>query len=233
MKDNVKIFLGIIIFCIASVAGKMTYEGLKGPKTYNHRYSTENLNTKYTNYSMSTSGDTVNFKMHDKTTNNESSYNVNIKDSAKKFNPVIEEQQKKYLTQNKELVSQASKAYGFIIANDYKLVKYCSQYYPVNKLKQKFDNRFKDKKLKAENILNKAFGQDGAKNFKTSIVSNQSVQQTFQKQIEDDYVLTRKMAVADGNNNFTRKEYCKMLDESADFAVETDYKKFKLMVPNF
>ena len=57
--------------------------------------------------------------------------------------------------------------------------------------------------------------------------------QVFKKQMEDDYLTLKRLAVQDGEPNFTRKQYCKTLDENADFLVEEDYKKFQLMVPNF
>lgn len=238
MKNSVKTFLAIGVFIVASVLGRIVYEEFARPRVQNfasHRthdsnYKTYNLDTEYTDYSASTTKDTVKVKTVDKISNQKHEYNVKFDSKAGSFGKNSNET---YLKQNKELVSQASKAYGFIISNDYKAVKYCSQYYPVNNLKKKFDARFQTKRQKAENILNNAFGKTGAKDFANTILQQTTTLQVFQKQMEDDYLGVKKLAAQDGEPNFTRKQYCKMLDESADFAVEEDYKKFQLMVPNF
>ena len=131
--------------------------------------------------------------------------------------------------QNKNLTSQASKAYGFIIANDYKTVKYCSQYYTVKNLKQKFDAKFKDKKLKAESILNQSLGKNGAEQLKTKMISNKDVLQLFHDQVEEDYQLTKRTF----DSSLTRAQYCKNIDDYADDAVKSEYNKFQKIVPGF
>ena len=89
------------------------------------------------------------------------------------------------------------------------------------------------KKQKAENILTKAYGINGPKEFEHAILFKANTIQIFQEQTENDYLSVKKLAAQDGEPNFTRKQYCKMLDDAADFAVDEDFKKFKLMVPNF
>lgn len=231
-KTNILSTLGYVAAAIAIIAVVpiMKESGNTGRTTH---YSTD---TKYQNYTGVSSGDGLSVKVDDKLTGNSYQYKINnISDSANQLKNSISvsSANKNYAKQNSALVSTASKAYGFIISNDYKAVKFCSQYYPVNNLKRKYDARFKDKKAKAVKILNNAFGDSGAKNLENTMMSNTSVVQTFQKQMEDDYLAVKRMAAQDGIPNFTKKQYCKMLDESADDVVREEYNKFQIMVPNF
>lgn len=127
MKNNVKTFLAIGGFIVASVLGRVMYEELARPhvrnfashRTHSSNYKTYNLDTEYTGYSASTTKDTLKVKTVDKISNQQHEYNVKFDSKTGNFGKNSNE---KYLKQNKELVSQASKAYGFIIANDYKAV---------------------------------------------------------------------------------------------------------------
>ncbi len=231
MKDNGKMFVAILLCVIGSVVGKIVYHELAKPHNrLSANYEAENVNTKHADYSMSKAGDVLEVKVHDKVVNQTNKYNLKFDNGIENFE---KNANKKYINENQKLVSDASKTYGFILANDYKAVKYCSQYYPVNNLKQKFDVRFKTKKQKAENILTKAYGINGPKEFEHAVLFKANTIQIFQEQTENDYLSVKKLAAQDGEPNFTRKQYCKMLDDAADFAVDEDFKKFKLMVPNF
>ncbi len=235
-NNSLPIIIGLAICIFASVCGKMAYTSIKNAHIKPNKPEIYSVNTDTKKYSIQTKNNNIYVNETDTATNAKYQYNVNLSDSTNKFRTDtknISSEQTKYQKQNKELVAQASKAYGFIMANDYKLVKYCSKYYPVNNLKKKYDSRFSAKKNKAESILNKAFGNNGAKDFKNAMVSNPEVINMLQSQIENDYLSVKRLAAQDGVTNFTRKQYCKMMDEEADFAVETDYKKFKTMLPNF
>jgi len=229
-KSNIFSTLGYVAVAIAIiVVVPIMKESRNTGRTT--RYSTD---TKYQKYTGVSNGDSISLRMDDKLTGESHQYKIdNLSDSANQLKASVSSANKNYAKQNSALVSQASKAYGFIISNDYKAVKFCSQYYPVSNLKRKYDARFKDKKAKAAKILNNAFGESGAKNLETTMMSNTSVVQTFQKQMEDDYLSVKRMAAQDGIPNFTRKQYCKMLDESADDIVREEYNKFQTMVPNF
>lgn len=231
------ILTGFLIFCFASIIGGFTHtvvrDNVAKPYTLPKTYAVDTVSK---NYSVTTANNNVSVRERDIATNNVHNYNVNLSDSVKKLKTTYDNtnsSQKLYQMQNKELISQASKAYGFIIANDYKLVKYCSQYYPVKTLKKKYDARFSAKKNKAETILNKAFGSTGAKEFANALVSNPDFIKVAQAQIENDYQAVKHMAAQDGVKNFSRYQYCKMMEEQADFAVQTDYKNFTTIFPNF
>ena len=231
-KENIFSTLGWVAGAIAIIilVPIIKESGNTGRPTH---YATD---TKYQKYTGVSNGDTLSVKMDDKLTGSSHQYKIdNLSDSANqlKNSIYVSSANKNYAKQNSTLVSTASKAYGFIISNDYKAVKFCSQYYPINNLKRKYDARFKDKKMKAAKILNNAFGDSGAKNLENTMMSNASVVYTFQKQMEDDYLAVKRMAAQDGIPNFTKKQYCKMLDESADDVVREEYNKFQIMVPNF
>lgn len=231
------IVTGFLIFGFASIIGGFTHTIVRQKVTKPYALpNAYHVDTASKSYSMKTENNNVSVKERDIGTNKVHSYNVDISDSAKKLKTTYDNTssaQKLYQMQNKELVAQASKAYGFIIANDYKLVKYCSNYYPVNNLKKKHDARFSAKKNKAETILNKAFGNNGAKEFANALVSNPDFIKAAQTQIENDYQAVKHMAAQDGVKNFSRYQYCKMMEEQADFAVQTDYKNFTNILPNF
>lgn len=237
MKNITKILLTLVICIVAAVLGNATYQGSSGHKSHNNRYSTNNryttdkLDTGYASYKMRSTGNNMQVTTHDNITGAEHTYNIDT--SNKPSAPNISTQQKRYLAQNKELVLQASKVYGFIALNDYRLVKFCSKYYPVKKFKQKYDNRFKEKRLKAENILENAYGVEGSASLKKSIMSNSDVLRVLYQQVEDDYQAIRGMAAQDGIRNFSRQDYCKLFEDSADEAVEQEYQKFKMMAPGF
>ena len=240
MNKNTKFIFGLIIFIVASALGKVLVQGLMSPKahgfsrstTYRSNYKTTNINTEYQNYTYTSNStkDSVKVKVHDKIGAETHEYDIKFDNDARNF---INGADKEYIKQNNELILQASKAYSFIISNDYKAVEYCSHYYPINILKKQFDTRFQSKKEKAETILNNAFGENGAKNFADSFLNHSNIVQMAKEQMEDDYMTVKKLAVQDGEPDFTREQYCQMLDENADFAVEEDYKKFKILVPNF
>lgn len=234
MKDNIKIIIALILFCIASVIGKEIYHSVRKPvQKANIPTVVEDANAKYR---LKNINDNVVVSVDNKYTQDHYEYNFPVSDSRKTFKENMEYQsdsQKLYQKQNAELIIEAGKAYGYIIAGDYKPIGYCAKYYPVNTYKQKFDARFKDIKIKAETILNKAYGSNGAINFKNSIVSNQEVVKASYQQAEDEYLSTKKLVVSDGIQNLTREQYCKMIDDNADFVVDEDYKKFKMIAPNF
>ena len=73
----------------------------------------------------------------------------------------------------------------------------------------------------------------GAKNLETVLMSRTNTVQMFQKQMEDDYQSIKRLAAQDGVQNFTRTQYCKLLDESADMIIDEEYDKFKKMLPEF
>ncbi len=230
-KNNFIGLLGKLILCLVALVIISIF--LTSENSNHSQYSTDTL---YAKYEASSHGDILQVKVEDNITGEKRQYNINnISASTKQMENLsdVSSSNKNYAKQNSELVRQASKAYGFIISNDYKIVKYCSQYYPVNNLKRKFDSMFKEKKTKAVNILNNAFGSSGAKTLETSIISNPNVIQTFHKQIEDDYQSVKRLAAQDGILNFTRKDYCKMIEDSADEAVREEYSKFKIVVPGF
>ena len=201
----------------------------------NINYSTD---TDYKKYTGISSGDNFIVNVDDKQTGERQQYKINnVSASAKQLKdltmPHMSSANQKYIQQNRELFLQALKAYGFIISNDYQAVKFCAQYYPIDNLKRKFDTRFKEKKAKAVSILTSGFGESGIKNIEISMLSNASVMQMLQKLTEDDYQTVKKSMLQDGVQNFTKTQYCKMLDETADVIVDTKYNDFKTMVPGF
>ena len=227
----------VLVFVMTSYFRNSEYIKKHSDSTdYNTKsYSTD---TNYKKYTGVSGDDSLIVNVDDKLTGKQNQYTIDdLSASVKRLEnlsvPSISSSNKNYVKQNSTLVSEASAAYGFIISNDYKTVKFCSKYYPVSNLKRKFDIRFQYKKLKAEKILNNAFGVSGAKNLEVALMSNTSMIQTFQKQMEDDYQSVRKLAAQDGIPNFTKTQYCKMLDESADMLVDEEYDKFKKMLPGF
>lgn len=233
-NDNLKLIIGLIVFCIASSFGRMAYVKLK--QAHANKTHSEAYRVKEIDFNFEHKDKKINITATNQATNKQQKYEVDVSESSKKFNPTVRslsEEQKIYQKQNDKLISQASKAYGFIISNDYKLVKYCAKYYPVTRLKQKFDLRFKDKKNKAENILSKAFGASGTKEFAKSITTNSSVLNVFHQQVENDFQEMKKLLAMDGMYNFDRKMYCQAMDEDADFYVESEYENFKTILPNF
>lgn len=237
-SDKFKLIIAVIVCCVASSLGRVAY--IKINKTITNKSSsrTRIINADDKQYVISDKQNRFNIKVKDKTSDSDHEYNIGMADSAEKLKPMVKTltaEQKNYQIKNKELISQASMAYAFIVANDYKLVRFCSKYHPVTKLKNKFDSHFKDKKIKAENILNTAFGKSGAKNFEYAIMSNPDMIKTQEQQIEDDYQSVRVMAAQYGVKNFSRKQYCQMFDDddAISFAIEADDKKFKTLLPNF
>lgn len=195
-------------------------------------------NTKSKTYTGVSNKDSVYVKVEDKLTGEQEHYKVDgistyVKQMADQTIPNMSSTNKNYLKQNSGLVSDASKAYGFIFSNNYKTVKFCSQHYPVNNLKKQFDLRFKDKKTKAINILNNALGKNGAQNLEQTLMSNTNLLHISYKQVEDDYMMTMRLATQEGIHNFTKKDYCRMLDDAAVEIVDEEYIKFKTILPNF
>jgi len=145
----------------------------------------------------------------------------------------LNQQQKQYIKDNEELLSKASAAYGFIIANDYKAVRWCLKHYPVSKYQKAFDKQFKDKKIKAENILEKAYGSNGPRIIRESIINNPTVLKGFDEQMESRYNEFIWKSVTNGVYGRSREDYCKMIDKNADNLVKNDLDLFKTMFQNF
>lgn len=238
-NDNVKLVIGAIVFCIASSLGKIMYSEMKASNINRTSASTYDIDTDYQRYTVVTDkSNKVKIKVDDKQSTNSYQYSIDISDSTNKFKQTakgLTAKHKDYQIKNKQLISQASTAYGFIISNDYKLIKYCNKYHPLPRLKVAFDSHFKEKKHKAETILNNAYGVSGAKDFEYALMSNPDVIKTFEQQIENDYQGVKAMAYQDGVKNFTRKQYCQMFDdnEAIAFAIDNDDKKFQAILPNF
>ena len=233
-NNTFKLIVGLLVFCWASALGMSVYIKIKEIRA--NKAHSEAYRVKEIDFNFEHKDKKINITTTNQATNKQQKYEVDVSESSKKFNPTVRslsEEQKIYQKQNDKLISQASKAYGFIISNDYKLVKYCAKYYPVAKLKKKFDLRFKDKKNKAENILSKAFGASGTKEFAKSITTNSSVLNVFHQQVENDFQEMKKLLTMDGIYNFDRKMYCQAMDEDADFYVESEYENFKSILPNF
>ena len=233
-NDAFKLIVGLLVFCLASALGRVAHIKMKEVRA--DKAHSEAYRVKEIDFNFKHNNKEINVTTTNKATNKQHKYKVDISESSKKLEPTVKslsEEQKNYQKQNDKLISQASKAYGFIISNDYKLVKYCAKYYPVAKLKKKFDLRFKDKKNKAENILSKAFGASGTKEFAKSITTNSSVLNVFHQQVENDFQEMKKLLTMDGIYNFDRKMYCQAMDEDADFYVESDYENFKSILPGF
>lgn len=233
-NDTFKLIAGLLVFCLASALGRVAHIKMKEVRA--NKVHSEAYRVKEIDFNFEHKDKKINITTTNQATNKQQKYEVDVSESSKKFNPTVRslsEEQKIYQKQNDKLISQASKAYGFIISNDYKLVKYCAKYHPVTNLKKKFDSRFQDKKIKAENILNKAFGISGAKEFTKSITTNSSVLNVFNQQVENDFQEMKKLLAMDGIYNFDRKMYCQAMDEDADFYVEAEYENFKTILPNF
>lgn len=232
MEKNLRFVIAVVVIGIASVVGKEMFRSapkqkIITPATFEDSDSKVHIKRNQNNLVV-----TVDMKE----TNDHYQYNFPISDTSKSFKESLKNQsdeQKLYQKQNEALILDAAKAYSYIIAGDYKEIKYCSQYHPLNTYKRKFDIRFKDKLLKAETILNKAYGPNGAKNFQNSIISNKGVLQAAYQQAEDGYITTQKLMRNDGMQNFTREDYCKMIDENADVIIDEDYKKFQIIIPGF
>lgn len=236
IKERLKTGVGIMAVFIAVAFGKAVSDTLL-KKPQNHKKTeTYHVNLDATEHTITTKNTNVAIKTTDKMTGTTANYNVNLGGSVQKIQSLAlnaSPEQKEYQTQNKKLILEAIKAYSFIMANDYKVVKYCSQYHPVTNVKKKYDIRFKEKKNKAEYILNKAFGPSGANDIINAFISNPDIEKTFYAQVENDYQQFKSMLLQEGVANFTRQQYCEFTDEEADSFVETTYKDFKTILPNF
>lgn len=209
--------------------------GIRGMRTYSDDISIlYNMDTETANYY-------TDFETPDKnmTTPNEImtrvyGHNIDIRHSVKLLHEIgqsLSTEQRAYQAQNKYLVLQAMQAYTFIMANDHKIVKYCSKYYPVTTLKTKHDIIFKEKKNKAESVLKMAYGN--IKKFNEVWSENPDVIKVFHEQIENDYQQAKSAAKQYGINNLTRQQFCEIVDRQAESIADADYKEFSAVVPNF
>ncbi len=133
---------------------------------------------------------------------------------------------------NQNVTKTAAAVYGFVLANDYKAVKWCAKHYPVNNLKNKFDKQFSSKKIKAMNIIEKNIGHKGLKQIILSLEKT-DIQALFLQQIDSDYQSIKKDFYEEGITNFSKKQYCMFLDDNADDLIEIEKHKFKELFQDF
>lgn len=234
--DNYKIISWLLWGGIVCLVGVNSYSNLKS--TTRNSPDTYRLSTKDKYLIANTKNGVADITVVNKTTGYKNQYQVDLSDSLKKINNMPEKysrEQEEYQKNNGELITQASRAYGAIIANDYKIVRFCSKYHPVTKWKNVFDAHFQDKKHKAERILDKAYGPSTAKNFEYAFATNPNVIKFYEQQIEEDYLNTKAKMQEEGYYNFSRIEYCQMLDDDSNISLylKTLDTEFKSLLPSF
>lgn len=223
----------ILIFIIASVLGKMFVQYIiknNSSNNYpNSSYQEKSFNIDGNNYTYKKDAEGASVKI------NNDFYELSDAEIeqfvGKSLNYIDKKSLKTYfkVPGNLDRLKQATGAYGFIAASEKSVSDWCKPYYTPKIFQTKLKNQFALKKEKAKNIIKEAFGKNWEQVFKemtkeTSIINKQ--------QMDDDYKQVKIQANKNGEN-MSKYDYCKMIDEGADWFVGYKNKLFRQMYPNF
>ncbi len=223
----------IFVFIIAGVLGKMFVQYIiknNSSNNYpNSSYQEKSFNIDGNNYTYKKDAEGVSVKI------NNNSYELSDVETeqlvGKSLNYIDKESLKTYLKVpgNLDGFKQAMGAYGFITASEKSVSDWCKPYYLPKNFQTKLKNQFALKKGKAKNIIKDALGKNWEQAFnemtkKTAIINKQ--------QIDEDYKQVKLQANKNGEN-ISKYDYCKMIDEGADWFVGYKNKLFRQMYPNF
>lgn len=140
----------------------------------------------------------------------------------------IEKLKKFYETNNKKTLEQAVGAYNFIEGANMQAVQWCEPYYILKVLPGKMRVKFASRQQYAATLLKDAWGD----NWKVIISKIQErLTPKITQATEYDYQAAKSLA-AEYNENLSRAEYCKMLDDNSDYEVKYKDKLFKQLYPN-
>ncbi len=164
----------------------------------------------------------------------------NLRNEIKDFTPSLykyidEEVLKQYLSKsgNSEQINMAIEVYSHITSAENMVVDWCKPYYKMTNYPIKLQNRFKNKKQKAAGIVKSSLGDNwelALKEMMTFI--SQYASHINKKQMDDDYTQTKRQAALDGER-MSKKDFCKMIDDNADIAVDYKSRFFNQLYPNF
>lgn len=160
--------------------------------------------------------------------------NIDIKDvkflSRKEINKVLKSSNKYYISLNGNKIAEAMKVYSYVLSLRDN-IDFCQGYYPAKQLQTEYKKTFFQTGKKAENILVNAFGKEG---FKLLILktffSNQHLRL---KTIEKDYQAMKQEANKEGITDFSRTQYCQILDNMASELAQNAKKEFQTLFPGF
>lgn len=136
---------------------------------------------------------------------------------------------KQFLDSNESAVKEAAFVYREILSIG-GIIDFCKHNDPVKNLYREYYKNFSVTRKKAENILLKAFGEEGFKLLKKNFYLNENI---LFKKFEDDYWNLKQEAEDKGIKDFNKGQYCKIADDRAVEIMSIAAKEFKTRHPQF
>ncbi len=139
---------------------------------------------------------------------------------------VIMEQVKLYreTKQVEETVESVAQVWGFILSKEL-ITDWCKPYYELKVYPKKFAETFGPIKLNAENFIVETAKKSG-EDISVMQVAKASIVDTANKSYEEDYVATKNKKEQNGGK-YSKKDYCKMIDDKADFHISNTKQYFE------
>lgn len=131
---------------------------------------------------------------------------------------VIKEQIKLYkeYTSLSQEVEQVGQIYGFILSKDL-ITEWCEPYYPLKIYPMKFAETFGEIKYNSRQFLIDAFAKNG-ESINTIYKVEEVITNDVYKSYEQDFTTTKQKQELSGKQ-YTKQDYCKMIDNKADFHI--------------
>lgn len=132
---------------------------------------------------------------------------------------------KKQVKQEESLlqVDRASKMYGFIFSKEL-ITDWCSPYYKLKVYPAKFSQTFGDIKRQAETVLKDALVKNG-ENIEILDNLNKNLIAMANNIYENDYSQTKDKVKKSGRK-YSKHDFCKMIDDKADFHINNTINLF-------
>lgn len=139
---------------------------------------------------------------------------------------VVMEQVKLYreTKQVEETVESVAQVWGFILSKEL-ITDWCKPYYELKIYPKKFAETFGPIKLNAENFIVETAKKSG-EDISVMQVVKASIVDTANKSYEEDYVATKNKKEQNGGK-YSKKDYCKMIDDKADFHISNTKQYFE------
>lgn len=139
---------------------------------------------------------------------------------------VVMEQVKLYrdTKQVEETVESVAQVWGFILSKEL-ITDWCKPYYELKVYPKKFAETFGSIKLNAENFIVETAKKSG-EDISVIQVAKASIVDTANKSYEEDYVATKNKKEQNGGK-YSKKDYCKMIDDKADFHISNTKQYFE------
>ena len=129
---------------------------------------------------------------------------------------------------NIKLLKKAMRTYGFLWGNE-AIVDWCAPYYKLDTYPTQFKQHFEHERLKAENVLRTAYGDNWRKFIEKALKGGIKIKN---KQINDEYEISRRDAESSGVK-LSKRDFCRLIDSNVDYLIKYQDELFNKMSKEF